>query len=95
MSKDYMDEEQELKKTRPIIRNRFDRLIKQSVIGKKPKIIRDELKDRIINDIWRNFETEKKNKTEKRRRREKIIEDNIIRDIRIFFEQEKEEDLWA
>ena len=90
-----MDEEQELKKTRPIIRNRFDRLIKQSVIGKKPKIIRDEWKDRIINDIWRNFETEKKNKTEKRRRREKIIEDNIIRDIRIFFEQEKEEDLWA
>ena len=88
-----MDEEQELKKTRPIIRNRFDRLIKQSVIGKKPKIIRDELKDRIINDIWRNFETEKKNKTEKRRRREKIIEDNIIRDIRIFFEQVKEEDL--
>ena len=86
-------EEQELKKTRPIIRNRFDRLIKQSVIGKKPKIIRDKLKDRIINDIWRHFDTEKKNKTEKRRRREKIIEDNIIRDIRIFFEQEKEEDL--
>ena len=62
MSKDYMDkfEEQELKKTRPIIRNRFDRLIKQSVIGKKPKIIRDKLKDRIINDIWRHFDTEKK-----------------------------------
>ena len=62
MSKDYMDkfEEQELKKTRPIIRNRFDRLIKQSVIGKKPKIIRDKLKDRIINDNWRHFDTEKK-----------------------------------
>ena len=53
-------EEQELKKTRPIIRNRFDRLIKQSVIGKKPKIIRDKLKDRIINYIWRHFDTEKK-----------------------------------
>ena len=53
-------EEQELKKTRPIIRNRFDRLIKQSVIGKKPKIIRDKLKDTIINDIWRHFDTEKK-----------------------------------
>ena len=33
-------EEQELKKIRPIIRNWFDRLIKQSVMGKKPKIIR-------------------------------------------------------
>ena len=53
-------EEQELKKTRPIIRNWFDRLIKQSVMGKKPKIIRDKLKDRIINDIWRHFDTEKK-----------------------------------
>ena len=53
-------EEQELKKTRPIIRNRFDRLIKQSVKRKKTKIIRDKLKDRIINDIWRHFDTEKK-----------------------------------
>ena len=53
-------EEQELKKIRPIIRNWFDRLIKQSVMGKKPKIIRDKLKDRIINDIWRHFDTEKK-----------------------------------
>ena len=62
MSKDYMDkfEEQELKKIRPIIRNWFDRLIKQSVMGKKPKIIRDKLKDRIINDNWRHFDTEKK-----------------------------------
>ena len=90
-----MDEEQELKKTRPIIRNRFDRLIIQSVIGKKPKIIRDELKDRIIDWYLEKFWNWKKNKTGKRRRREKIIEDNIIRDIRIFFEQEKEEDLWA
>ena len=90
-----MDEEQELKKTRPIIRNRFDRLIKQSVIGKKPKIIRDELKDRIIDWYLEKFGNWKKNKTGKRRRREKIIEDDIIRDIRIFFEQEKEEDLWA
>ena len=53
-------EEQELKKIRPIIRNWFDRLIKQSVMGKKPKIIRDKLKDRIINDNWRHFDTEKK-----------------------------------
>ena len=53
-------EEQELKKIRPIIRNWFDRLIKQSVMGKKPKIIRDKLKDRIINDNWRHFDIEKK-----------------------------------
>ena len=28
-------------------------------MGKKP-IIRDKLKDKIINDIWRLFDTEKK-----------------------------------
>ena len=28
---------------------------------KKPKIIRDKLKDRIINDIWILFETKKEN----------------------------------
>ena len=53
VSKDDMDkfEEHEMKKIRPIIRNWFDWLIKQSVIGKKPKIIRDRLKDTTFNDI--------------------------------------------
>ena len=32
----------------------FDGLTKQSVMGKKPKI---ETKDKIINDIWRLFDT--------------------------------------
>ena len=53
VSKDDMDkfEEHEMKKIRPIIRNWFDWLIKQSVIGKKTKIIRDRLKDTTFNDI--------------------------------------------
>ena len=53
VSIDDMDkfEEQEMKKTRPIIRNWFDRLIKQNVMRKKLKISRYKLKDKIINDI--------------------------------------------
>ena len=72
MSKDDMDkfEEHEIKKIRQIIGNWFDWLIKQSVMGKKPKIIRDKLEDKIINDIWRIFILKKKKKTEK------IIKDN-------------------
>ena len=72
MSKDDMDkfEEHEIKKIRQIIGNWFDWLIKQSVIGKKPKIIRDKLEDKIINDIWRILILKKKKKTEK------IIKDN-------------------
>ena len=35
------------------------RSIEQNVTGQKPKIIRDKLKDKIINDIWTLFETEK------------------------------------
>ena len=51
MSKDDMEkfEEHEMKKITPIIRNWFDRLIKQSVMGKKPIIITDKLRDKIIN----------------------------------------------
>ena len=53
VSIDDMDkfEEQEMKKTRPIIRNWFDRLIKQNVMRKKLKISRYKLKDKMINDI--------------------------------------------
>ena len=49
-SKDDLDklEEQEMKKIRPIKRNWFDRLIKQSVMRKKLKIIRDKSKDKIL-----------------------------------------------
>ena len=41
-----------MKKIRPIIRNRFDGLIKQNVMRKKPKTIRDKFKNKIIKDIW-------------------------------------------
>ena len=56
-SKDNMDKfkEQKMKK------------IKESVMAKKPKIIRDKLKDNIINDIWVLFETEEEKKDRKKR----------------------------
>ena len=33
---------------------------------KKPKVIRDKLKDKITRDIWTLFETEKEKKKEKK-----------------------------
>ena len=61
MSNDDLDKSEEhvMKKIKAIIRNWFDRLIKQSVMGKKPKLIRDRLKDKIINNISRIFDIEK------------------------------------
>ena len=41
-------EGEEMKKIRPINRNWFDQLIKQNMMGKKPKIIRDKLKNKMI-----------------------------------------------
>ena len=35
-------------------------------MGEKPKIIRDELKDEIINDIWTLFETQEEKEEKKR-----------------------------
>ena len=66
VSKDDMDkiEEQIMKKIRPVITEWFDQVINKNVMGKKPKIIRDELKDKIFNDIWTLFET--KNKKERK-----------------------------
>ena len=50
--------------------------IKQNVMGEKPKIIRDKVKDKVINDIWILFET----KTDKKKKKQnKIIKDKIIR----------------
>ena len=82
MSKDDMDkfEEHELKKIRPIIRNWFDWLIKQSVVGKIPD----------LETFW--YLTRKKNR--KKNQNEKRVKDNIIRDFRILLEQEKEEDYY-
>ena len=59
VSKDDMDKF-EIKKVGPAIRKLFDRLISKNVIRNKPAIIRDKLKDKIIRDISRRFETKKK-----------------------------------
>ena len=100
MSKDDMDkfEDHEMKKIRPIKRGWFDWLVKQRMMEKKkPKIIRDKLKDKIINDIWRLFDTEKekrkkkkgKEDRKKKKQNEKMIKDNIIRVMSTLFELEK------
>ena len=69
VSKDDLDkfEEQEMKKIGQIKRNWFDRLIKESVMRKKSKIIRDKLKDKTINDIWALFEREEEKEDRKKR----------------------------
>ena len=83
-------EEQEMKKMRPIKRNWFDRLIKQNAMGKKPKIIRDKLKDKIINDIWELFETEEeKVDGKKKKHNEGIIKDRTIEISGHFLNKEK------
>ena len=50
-------EEQEMKQIRPIIRKLFDQLINENMMEKKPEIITDKLKNKIIRDIIRLFET--------------------------------------
>ena len=42
----------------------MDHLIKQNVMEKKPQIIRDKLKDKIVNDILTLFETKEDRKKE-------------------------------
>ena len=50
-------EEQEMNKIRSI---------KQNAMREKPKIIRDKLKDKKINDMWALLDAEKKQKIEKK-----------------------------
>ena len=47
----------EMKKIRLIIKKWFERLLKQSLMRMKPKTIIDKSKDKMINDIWRLFNT--------------------------------------
>ena len=63
------------------------------MIGKKPKIIREKLKDKIINNIWTLLflKQKKKKKIKKKKQNERIIKYRIIRDIRTLFEQEEED----
>ena len=52
---------------------------------KKPKTIREKLKDKIVNDIWTLLETRKEER-EKKKQNHKRVEDNLIRDIKLLFE---------
>ena len=54
---------------------------------KKPKIIRDKLKDEIIIETWTLFETESEKEVKKRSKMKKIIKDKTVRDIMTLFEQ--------
>ena len=69
MSKDDPDklEEQEMKKITPIKRSWFDWLIKENLMGMKPKITREKLKDKVINYIWTLFATEEEKEDRKKR----------------------------
>ena len=64
VSEDDMDKSEghEMKKITPIIRNWFNRLIKQSVMGQKQKIIGDKVKEKRVNDISRHFTAEKEDR---------------------------------
>ena len=59
-------EEHEMKKIRPIIGNLFDWLIKQSVVGKIPNIIRDKFKEKKLMIFGDFLILNKEKKTEKR-----------------------------
>ena len=63
--------------------------IKHNVMGNKPKITRDKLKVKIINDIW-NLLKQTEKKKEKIRKNQRIIKDGIIRDSRTLFEQQED-----
>ena len=54
---------------------------------KKPKIIRDKLKDEIIIETWTLFETESEKEVKKRSKMKKIIKDKTVTDIMTLFEQ--------
>ena len=87
MSKDGTGklEEQEMKKIRSI---------KLNVMGGKPKIISDKLKDKILDDIWTLFEIGK----EKIKKRQTIIKDEIIWYIRTlsedYYEPKRVSNFW-
>ena len=58
-------EEQEMKKIRLIIRDLFDKSVKQNMMRNKPKVITDKLKDKTFRDIWTLFETREEEKERK------------------------------
>ena len=65
--------------------------IKKPFVSEENK---EKIKDRIIRDIWKFFETEeeqeeRKGSEKKKKQKERLIKDKIIRDIRTRFEQEE------
>ena len=66
------------------------RLINKNVMGKKPEIIRDKLKDKTIRDISRIFET-KNEERKKKKYTGRINKDRIIKDNKTLFETKEEE----
>ena len=88
-------EEKEMKEIRPIIRDLFDKSIKQNVMRNRSKIIRNKSKDKIIRDTWTLYETEEEKKErkdleKKKEHNERLNKDGIIRDIMAHFEQEED-----
>ena len=76
-------EEKIMRKVRPIKKNWFSSLIKQTMVReKKPKILGDKLKDKTIRDIWTLFETEEEKEERKKKHNGRIIKDRITRDTR-------------
>ena len=74
-------EEQEMKKVGPIIKNMFDKLIKQNVMRDKPKINRDKLRDKINRDKLKDKVNGDKLKYEINRDK---LKDKIIRFLDTF-----------
>ena len=76
-------EEKIMRKVRPIKKNWFGSLIKQTMVReKKPKILGDKSKDKTIRDIWTLFETEEEKEERKKKHNGRIIKDRITRDTR-------------
>ena len=76
-------EEKIMTKVRPIKKNWFGSLIKQTMVReKKPKILGDKSKDKTIRDIWTLFETEEEKEERKKKHNGRIIKDRITRDTR-------------
>ena len=81
---------------------RGKKLSKRNETKKKFYIRREQnnIKDRIIGDIWTLVATEKENKERKKIEKKKelyeiLIEDWIIRNIRTLFDQQEEDEDWV
>ena len=72
-------EEQEMKKIRLIIRDLFDKSVKQNMMRNKPKVIIDKLKDKTFRDIWTLFETREEEKERKELEKKKEHNESLSR----------------